>query len=175
MSYPQALSDSPVALVKKVLFENWSTLFPELPISSIDWDKWYGGLDVSIRFKERFFTVFQGDRKEDHGFQNIITDIYNIAKHYISTIDIHIFVRDFNLTNQDNIIPINTQLILERLDDFFEKNPRILWESEGISNMFPSGQKANIPFDEPTVYHSIQSVDVHYTLIDKPLPDYTRS
>lgn len=174
--YPQALPDSPVALVKKVVKDNWSTILPEIPFESVDFDKWYTGRDISIRFKEQFFTVFQGERKEDLGqFTNIITDIYNIAKHYISTIDIHVFVRDFNLTNQTDIIPPDTNLILGRLDDFFEKNPRILWESDGISNVYPSGQQTNIPFDEPDVYHSIQTVTAEYTLIDKPLPDYTRS
>jgi hypothetical protein len=174
MSFAQELSDSPTALTKKMLGDNWSTILPEIDRNTIGWDRWFCGLDISIRFKENFFNVFQGQRREDVGI-NIITDPYNVDKHYISTVDIHYFVRDYNLTNQSDIIPINMNLLVLRIEDFFEKNPRYLWESEGISNLYPSGQDLNLPFDEPSVYHSIQHITLEYTKIDKPLPDYTRS
>jgi hypothetical protein len=150
-------------LLSNLLKENWDQIFFELPqirLKNILWDQWYSGdNDVTIRFNERVTTVFSDEERKDI---SVICDPYGTTTHFKFNVTIHLFVRDFNMTNQTDNIPIETDTMLRFIDDWIARHPRILAD-QGISTMKVNDADSSLPFDNNQVTRSQITVQMTCT------------
>jgi hypothetical protein len=160
---PGDLDNPPMILLSNLLKENWDQIFFELPqirLKNILWDQWYSGdNDVTIRFNERVTTVFSDEERKDI---SVICDPYGTTTHFKFNVTIHLFVRDFNMTNQTDNIPIETDYMLRIIDDWIARHPRILAD-QGISTMKVNDADSSLPFDNDQVTRSQITVQMTCT------------
>jgi hypothetical protein len=93
---------------------------------------------------------------------DIISDPYGTTTHFKFNIDIHLFVRDNTLSNQTDVIPIETDTMLRYIDDWIARHPLILQDA-GIGIMKVTNSESDIPFDDEYVTHSIITIQMSCT------------
>jgi len=157
------LDDSPAVMLANLLKGYWDNIFFDLPIvrlKNILWDQWYDGTnDVTIRFKEQISNVFSDEERKDI---SVVCDPYGTTTHFKFNVEIHLFVRDFNLTNQTDIIPVETDTMLRYIDDWIARHPIIL-APQGIATMRVTDSDSDLPFDDEHVTRSLIMVQMSCT------------
>jgi hypothetical protein len=150
-------------LLANLLKSYWDYIFFDLPVARLNkilWDQWFDGTnDITVRFRELVSDAFSDEVAADN---DIICDPYGTTTHFKSSIDIHLFVRDNTLSNQTDVIPIETDKMLRYLDDWLARHPLILQDA-GISKIIVTDSQSDIPFDDEYVTHSIITVQMSYT------------